>query len=91
MIFAARGRNLEIKEHKKWKYSDNICVGCDKENESENELLSCPGLVKQGHHKTKLLYESLYSENTYEMFRVGTEIRKRLKCRKKILEEKEPD
>ena len=91
VIFAARGRNLEIKEHKKWKYSDNICVGCDKENESENELLSCPGLVEQGHQKTNLLYKSLYSENTCEMFRVGTEIRKRLKCRKKILEEKEPD
>ena len=28
IIFKARGRNLDIKEHKKWKYDDDICVGC---------------------------------------------------------------
>ena len=41
LIFKARGRNLSIKMHNKWKYSDVICMGCGKNNETENELLSC--------------------------------------------------
>ena len=54
------------------------------------ELLSCPGLAKQDKQK-KLSPNSSYSDNSCEMFRVGTELRIRLKFRKKILEEKEPD
>ena len=30
LIFKARGRNLNIKMHKKWNYSDAICVGSGK-------------------------------------------------------------
>ena len=43
LIFKARGRNLDIKMHKKWKYSDAICLGCGKNDETENELLLCDG------------------------------------------------
>ena len=41
LIFKARGRNLEIKTHKKWRYEDEICVGCGENIESEDELLHC--------------------------------------------------
>ena len=43
VIYKTRGGNLEIKAHKKWKYKDNICVGC----ETEEEFCSCPGLSEQ--------------------------------------------
>ena len=41
LIFKARGRNLDIKTHKKWKYDDDLCVGCGKNVESEEELITC--------------------------------------------------
>ena len=47
LIFKTRGKNLEIKAHKKWKYNDNICVGCEEREETEEEFLSCPGLSVQ--------------------------------------------
>ena len=37
LIFKARGRNLDIKGHKKWKYDDDICVGCQLRQECEQE------------------------------------------------------
>ena len=40
LIFKTRGKNLEIKAHKKWKYNDNICVGCEEREETEEEFLS---------------------------------------------------
>ena len=39
VMFKMRGKTLEIKEHKKWKYENVICVGCGKNNETEKELL----------------------------------------------------
>ena len=42
LIYKARGRTLEIKAHKKWRYEDNLCVGCGINDETEEELLSCP-------------------------------------------------
>ena len=90
VIFKARGKNLEIKEHKKWKFSDNICVGCDVNFESEAELLACPGLAEQGHPDEKLSFKSLFGKNTSEMYKVGREIRKRLKCRERIIEQNKP-
>ena len=47
LIYKARGRTLNINEHKKWKYSDNICVGSSVRIESENGLPSCPGLGEE--------------------------------------------
>ena len=47
LIFKARGRNLEIKTHKKWRYEDEICVGCGENIESEDELLLCTGFSEK--------------------------------------------
>ena len=46
LIFKARGRNLDIKTHKKWKYDDDLCVGCGKNVESEEELITCKKMKK---------------------------------------------
>ena len=44
LIFKAWGKNLEIKEHKKWMYKD---IGCNTRIETEKELLSCTGFGEQ--------------------------------------------
>jgi hypothetical protein len=84
LIYKARGRTLNIKEHKKWKYSDNICVGCSVKSETENELLSCPGFGEEGEG---LPYSSVFKDNGNDMFKVAKEVRKKLKIRDKILEQ----
>ena len=84
VIYKARGRTLNIKEHKKWKYSDNTCVGCSVRSETENELLSCPGFGEEGEGLT---YSSVFEDNVNVMFNVAKEIRRRLKIRDKILEQ----
>ena len=43
MIFKARAKCLDIKIHKKWKYKDDVCIGCGKNSETEEEFLSCKG------------------------------------------------
>ena len=46
LIFKARGQTLDIKTQKKWRYSDNVCTGCDLNVETIEEILSCSGLIK---------------------------------------------
>ena len=86
LIFKARGRNLNIKMHKKWKYSDAICVGCGKNDETENELLLCAGLGDRNENE-ELTYSWLFDSSVTKMVKVAIEIEKRLKRRKVLLEE----
>ena len=44
LIFKARGKNLDIKEHKKWKYEDNLCIGCN--TRTSRAALKCSAWVK---------------------------------------------
>ena len=88
VIFKARGRNLEIKTHKKWRYDNDICVGCDENVESEDELLLCEGFCE----KTEIRGENssycwVFGDSVKKMVQVAKEIEKRLKIRKKILED----
>ena len=88
IIFKARGRNIDIKEHKRWKYNDNICVGCNDNIESENELLSCPGLCEPNEKMDEEIpYSLVFGDSVSDMIRVAKVIRKRLKIRQKLLEE----
>ena len=86
LIFKARGRNLDIKMHKKWKYSDAICLGCGKNDETENELLLCDGFGDRNENE-ELTYSWLFDSSVTKMVKVAIEIEKRLKRRKVLLEE----
>ena len=43
LIFKARGKTLDIKTYKKWKYDDDLCVGCGVNVETVDEILTCTG------------------------------------------------
>ena len=87
LIFKARGRNLNIKEHKRWKYEDDLCVGCKMNSESENELLSCPGFCESNEtNNEEISYSLVFGDNVSEMIKVAKVIRKRLKVREKLME-----
>ena len=73
-----------MKVHKKWKYSDVICMGCGKNNETENEFLSCAGF---GVRNEEIIYSWLFGTSVNKMVKVAVEIQKRLKIRKNLLEE----
>ena len=87
VIFKMRGKTLEIKDHKKWKYDNNLCVGCSINIETEKELLECPGFCEGDEaSKTNLSYSVVFGESVSDMVRVAKEIRRRLKVREKLLE-----
>ena len=57
LIFQARGRNLDIKMHKRWRYEDVTCVGCGENIENGEELLSCKGFCdEENRHAEKVPY-----------------------------------
>ena len=88
LIFKARGRNLEIKMHKRWRYEDVTCVGCGENIENEEELLSCEGFCdEKNRHSEKVPYSWLYSDSVSKMQKVAQSLQNRLRVRKKILEE----
>ena len=40
VIYKARGKSLDIKTHKKWKYEPLQCIGCEKNTETVDEILT---------------------------------------------------
>ena len=82
LIFKARGRNLDIKTHKKWKYDDDLCVGCGINVESEEELITCESLSANNEKASEN-----YSYNCFfgviKMVTVAKMIDKRIKNRQK--------
>ena len=88
LIFKARGRNLELKTHKKCRHSDDRCVGCGENMETEEELLVCKGFSDQKEITSeKVLYSWIFSDSVGLMVKVANQIEKRLIIRKKILDE----
>ena len=57
--------------HKKWKYSDVICVGCAKNDETENELLLCDGFGERNEELTNSwLFGRFYYKLTHYKFKM---------------------
>ena len=82
-----RGKTQEIKDHKKWKYENNLCVGCSITIETEKELLECPGFCEGDEASNEnSSYSVVFGESVSDMVRVAKEIRRRLKVREKLLE-----
>ena len=89
LIFKARGKILDIKEHKKWKYTDDICVGCETKSETFEEVIFCPGLMETDEIvDEKLSYNVFLGGSVEDMEMIAKILKKRLKRREKILEDK---
>ena len=87
VIYKARGKSLDIKTHKKWKYSDLMCIGCGEEVETVDEILSCSGLGKSENSVNPKSNECFFGENVKEMNETAVELKKRLKNRKNIIDD----
>ena len=86
LIFKARGKTLDIKTYKKWKYDYDLCVGCGVNVETVDEILTCTGYSDKNDTTNKLTFSLLYSGNTRQMVEIGKVLQKKLKMRQKIIE-----
>ena len=84
LIFKARGKILDIKLHKKWKFEDKICSGCGINEESGEEILHCDSF---GENSDNVPYSWFYSSSVDEQVCVAKVMMNKLKNRKKIREE----
>ena len=88
LIFKARGKLLDMKEHKKWKFKDDICVGCETKSETFEEVIFCPGLMEPDEIvDEKLSYNVFLGGSVEDMERIAKILKKRFKRREKILED----
>ena len=84
VIFKLRGKTLEIKTMKKWKYEDDLCVGCGERSETIEELLTCAGLADGDDNNVSY---NIDSEHINDLIEVAKRIKTRLKVRKKIIDD----
>ena len=82
VIYKARGKSLDIKTHKKCKYSDFLCFGCG----GESEILSCSGLGKSENSVNPKSIECFFGENVKKMIETAVELKQRLKKRTNIMD-----
>ena len=78
LIFKARGKILDIKLHKKWKFEDKTCSGCGKNEESGEEILHCDNLGENN-----VPQSWFYNSSVDEQVCVAKVMMKKLKNRKK--------
>ena len=86
LIYKCRGKTLDIKTQKSCKYEDKLCVGCNTNEETEDELLTCEGFGKEEEEKVTLSYNLVFSESVSDMVRIAKIIKKRIKARQDILD-----
>ena len=88
LIFKARSRNLDIKTHKKWKYDDDLYVGCGINVESEEELITCESFSANNEKASEnYSYNCFLGDSVMKMVMVAKMIDKRIKIRKNLLED----
>ena len=83
-IYKARGKTLDIKMHKKWKYEDTLCSGCKLNPESVEEILKCKYFEK---NEEKATYSMFFSEFVKTQTFAGKILYEKLKIRNKMREE----
>jgi hypothetical protein len=59
LIFKARGKTLDIKMQKRWKYDDILCTGCGITEETGQEILICDKLSE---NTENILYSWFYKK-----------------------------
>ena len=47
VIFQCRAKILDIKEHRTYKYDDDVCRGCGMAGETFEHILNCPGVQQE--------------------------------------------
>jgi hypothetical protein len=85
VIYKARGKSLDIKTHKNWKYEDLQCIGCEEKIETVDEILTCSGLGEYKNNQKS--YDCFLGEFVKNMIKTAVEIRKRLKTRQNIIDD----
>ena len=87
LIFKARSQTLDIKMQRKWMYADKICIGCQKTEESGDEIMICENLNNENRTADiPVRYDWFFGENINDLVKAGKIIYNGLKERKKILE-----
>ena len=62
LVFKARGKTLDIKLQKKWKYDDKLCSGCKVNEESGEEILLCTSFGENTENITYSWFYKSYNE-----------------------------
>ena len=76
-----RGKSLDIKLQKRWKYNDLLCEGCHKNIESGEEILKCDNL---GKNEKGAEYDWFYTDLLWKQIEAGRVMQKKLKKRKQL-------
>ena len=85
-IAKARAKTLDIKTHKSWKYEDKLCTGCNKTEESGDEILTCGQYGEYKENEKIPACSWFYSDKTSDMMYCAKVMMKRMKVRKEIFE-----
>ena len=83
LIFKARGWTLDIKMDKKWKYDDAKCSGCNKYEETGEEIMRCTDLCE---NEENITYTWFFEDASTEI-KAAKILMKKLKVREKLIEE----
>ena len=86
-IFKTRSGTLDIKDWNKWKYEDNLCVGCGIKAETMDHFMKCIAYSVENNSNQPIHWKSIYENNTEKQTSIAKEVKRRFGLRKTLLEE----
>ena len=82
IIFSIRSKTLDIKEWQPWKYTDNLCVQCEKVPETMDHFVTC---VEYGIEQ-KTEWKDMIKSDTSRQVEIAKFVAKRFKIREEKIE-----
>ena len=81
LIFKARGKTLDIKMQKRWKYDDTLCTGCENKEETGQEILMCDKLSE---NPENIPYSWFYKELVKDQVSAAKSLNEKVKITGKV-------
>ena len=85
VIFSIRSKTFDIKVWRPWKYSNDLCVKCEKYQETMEHFVTCVEYGKE----IEIGWKDILEEDTEKQIAIAQFIDVRYNVRKKILEKQE--
>ena len=86
-ITKVRSGTLEIKNWSQWKYSDNLCVGCETKEETMSHFMECKEYNEKQTPNEILSWKDIYKNDMDQQIKIAEEVERRFKIKELKLHE----
>ena len=84
-LFQCRVKDIDVRGNRSWKYENVMCISCNKQEETQEHILTCETLIAKNYEMTYLPdYSELYSKYVEDQIYISRIIYENMRIRDNI-------